>query len=74
VSFEQAVFALKDPFRHIAYDSSHSDDTEDRWQVIGKAGGVVLFVVETEQDDDVIRIISARLANSRERKEYYEDS
>jgi uncharacterized DUF497 family protein len=73
VSFEQAVFALKDPFRLVAYDFSHSDDTEDRWQVIGSVREVVLFVVETERGDDTARIISARFANSNERMKYYEN-
>jgi uncharacterized DUF497 family protein len=73
VSFEQAVFALKDPRRRLAYDFDHSDETEDRWKVIGAAGGVVLFVVETERGDDTIRIITARFANSREKAEYYEN-
>jgi uncharacterized DUF497 family protein len=73
VSFEQAVFALKDPLRRLAYDFDHSDDTEDRWKVIGAAGGAVLFVVQTERGDDTTRIITARLANSRERAEYYEN-
>jgi uncharacterized DUF497 family protein len=71
VSFEQAVYALKDPFRRIAYDQDHSDVYEDRWKVIGNAGGVMLFVVESEVDDDTVRIITARFANSREKADYY---
>ncbi|GHV46515.1 hypothetical protein AGMMS49546_34660 [Spirochaetia bacterium] len=71
VSFEQAVYALKDPFRRIAYDREHSDENEDRWKVIGNVGGVMLFVVETEVDDNTIRIITARFANSREKVDYY---
>jgi uncharacterized DUF497 family protein len=73
VSFEQAVFALKDPFRCMAYDFDHSFGDENRWKVIGDAGGVVLFVIETELGADVLRIISARLANSKERREYHEN-
>jgi uncharacterized DUF497 family protein len=73
VSFEQAVFALKDPFRRMTYDFDHSFSEEDRWKVIGDAGGVILFVIETELGVDAIRIISARLANSKERREYHEN-
>ncbi|GHV05037.1 hypothetical protein FACS189485_11400 [Spirochaetia bacterium] len=73
VSFEQAVYALKDPFRRIMYDGDHSDENEDRWKVIGNAGGVMLFVVETEVDDDTTRIITARFANSKEKADYYEN-
>jgi uncharacterized DUF497 family protein len=73
VSFEQAVFALKDPFRRMTYDFDHSSGDEDRWKVIGDAGGVILFVIETELSADALRIISARLANSKERREYNEN-
>jgi uncharacterized DUF497 family protein len=71
IGFEQAVFALKDPFRRVAYDFDHSNETEDRWKVIGNAGGAILFVVETEIDDNAVRIITARFANSREKDVYY---
>jgi uncharacterized protein len=50
-------------------DESHSG--EERWRVIGRAGDKLLFVVFTEPDEDVIRIISAREANKREERRYH---
>jgi uncharacterized DUF497 family protein len=45
---------------------------EERWQTIGTIEGLVVFVVHTWPDsgDEPGRIISARLANTRERKDY----
>ena len=51
------------------FDELHSD-LEDRFQAIGPVTRGVLFVVFTERDDDIIRIISAREATSRERELY----
>lgn len=53
------------------YDSVHSTEKEDRWNVIGLVLNV-LFVVYTERKD-TIRIISARKATKEEENEYYED-
>ena len=52
-------------------DSDDSDCEEERWRIIGLVGGKLLFVVFTEPDDDVIRIISAREASKREERLYY---
>ncbi len=41
------------------------------WQIIGNAGGAILFVVETELRDEIIRIISARAATKAEKEAYY---
>lgn len=47
---------------------------EQRWQTIGKAGSALLVLVvhthRDEQDNEVIRIISARRATPSERKRY----
>lgn len=64
------VFVL-DEKRIEKYDSSHSTDTEDRWNVIGMVDDV-LFVVYTERNDRT-RIISARKATKEETDEYYDD-
>ena len=53
------------------YDEEHSVD-EERWNVIGFAEAV-LFVVYVEKEEDYIRLISARKANSEEIKRYYRD-
>jgi len=50
---------------------------ELRWQTLGSADGVVLLLVahalKSEREDEVIRIISARRATTRERKRYVEN-
>jgi uncharacterized DUF497 family protein len=69
VDFEVAKDVFRDPARLSSLDDSGAD--EERWRVIGLAGGKVLFVVYVERDDDAIRIISAREASKREEREYF---
>ncbi len=55
------------------YDAVHSQDGEDRWTTIGMVGEVLMLVRVTWTDrdgDDVVRIISARLASPRDRARY----
>jgi uncharacterized DUF497 family protein len=51
------------------YDPRHADD-EDRFLTMGTSLHGRLVVVSHTDRGDVIRIISARLATRRERKEY----
>lgn len=74
VSFQLAERALGDPLC-ISVPDPYSG--EDRWKTLGSPsvdGIVVLFVVHTwpEDEDGVGRIISARKAESHERREYEE--
>jgi uncharacterized DUF497 family protein len=71
VSFDDAAKAYLDPNRIDFYDEKHSRQNEDRWIFIGATAGVVLFVVETEPCENVVRIISARRALKQEREVYY---
>ena len=68
ISFETAALAFADPQRIEYFDEVHSID-EDRYVVLGLVNNV-LFVVYTMRDEKV-RLISARLANSMERRIYY---
>lgn len=68
ISFETAALVFEDEERIEIFDGGHSID-EDRYITIGMAGEV-LFVVYTERRE-TIRLISARLANARERSLYY---
>ncbi|GMO59881.1 MAG: BrnT family toxin [Treponemataceae bacterium] len=70
VWFETAAHIFTDMRAVKIFDAAHSVD-EDRWIVIGMAQGSVLFVVETDIDDETVRIISARKANKREVEAYY---
>ncbi len=71
IGFEFAVRVFLDEKRIEKYDSDHSTDAEDRWDVIGKVEDV-LFVVYTERGERT-RIISARKATQEECNEYYEN-
>lgn len=73
VSFEIATRVFADPFAIIKQD--RIEDGECRWQTLGIADGyLLLLVAHTVQDDEsgieIIRIISARRADPKERKRY----
>lgn len=74
ISFETASLVFEDP--HALTQIDPFCDEEQRLITLGTAGSAtLLFVVHTvfEQDDqEVIRIISARSATPRERKTYEE--
>ena len=69
IDFETAMLVFNDDDRIEIYDVEHSID-EDRYNTIGMVSDV-LFVVYTERKDR-IRLISARLANKKERSIYYD--
>ncbi len=69
IPFETAAKVFLDENRIEIYDTTHSNIEEDRYITIGMANEV-LFVVYTERQAN-IRLISARLANARERRLYY---
>jgi uncharacterized DUF497 family protein len=73
VSFEQACRVFNDARKLEKFDTTHSS-LEDRSIIIGQAEANLLFVVNTEIDDETIRIISARKANKKEREAYYEQN
>lgn len=73
VEFEDAIHVFDDPFALIEQD--RVERGEYRWQTLGAVGGyLLLMVAHTVRDHDdgteVIRIISARRANRKERKRY----
>ena len=73
VSFEDASSVFRNSLAKVLPDPTHSPQ-EQRSLIIGhSAGGRVLLVVFTERGDR-IRIISARDASARERREYEEHS
>lgn len=71
VSFEDASTVFGDPMSITIPDPAHSQ-AEDRWIILGHSQqGRLLVVVHTERGDN-LRIISARPASRRERKQYEE--
>jgi uncharacterized protein len=71
VSFEEARTAFLDDNALLRPDDDHSDD-EDRFLLLGLSGRLRTLVVCHcyRQEDEVIRLISARKANSLERQQY----
>jgi uncharacterized DUF497 family protein len=69
VSFREAITVFGDPLSLTAFDPDHSD-SEDRFITLGgSVAGRLLVVVHADRDEQV-RIISAREATRRERKDY----
>lgn len=72
VSFETATLVFADPYA--LTDQDRIEGHEYRWQTIGLVNGVtVLLVAHADREEDgeeVVRIISARLADRSERKRY----
>ena len=76
VSFQTAARVFTDP--HALVELDRIENGEERWQTIGVVEGVLMLMVAhivREQDDiEIIRIISARRANRRERRRYEEEN
>ncbi len=70
VDFLDAIGALEDRNRLEQIDAGF-EYGEERLQIIGMAGGSILFVVATMRDEDIRRIISARKADRDEQDRYY---
>ena len=74
VSFEIARQIFSDPDALVEQD--RIEGGEVRWQTIGAVNGILLLLVahtvdfDDDERDEMIRIISARRANRRERKRY----
>ncbi len=69
VSFSEAASAFADPLSLTIFDPNHSVG-EDRFLLLGLSAIQRLLVVSHTDRSDTIRIISARLANRRERLQY----
>ena len=72
VSFETACLVFDDPYHMSIQDSF--DDNEERWQTLGMVSdNALLLVAHTvieRENEDTIRIISARKATKKERYLY----
>jgi len=70
VSFETAIWVFDDLFQVSWQD--REVDGEARWQTIGMVQGVHILVVAhtVEEDEKMIRILSARKATPQERRIY----
>ena len=73
VSFDEASTAFRDTLSLTTYDPLHSEE-EDRFVLIGNSHRSRLLVVVHTERDDFIRLISARKATKKERKQYEENA
>ena len=69
VSFDEAVTAFYDPLSATFSDSDHSEG-EQRYITIGFSSQRRLVVVAHTEREEIVRIISARLATTHERKRH----
>jgi uncharacterized DUF497 family protein len=74
VSFELASFVFDDLLHRSVPDPC---DYEERWRTVGVAKNLMTILVvhtitEIEGEEELIRIISARLARAHERRAYEE--
>ena len=72
--FKEAIHVFGDPLARTVQDRHVHG--EERWQIIGSAGGIVVIVVSytirQKEDEEIYRIISARKATPSERTRYEE--
>jgi uncharacterized protein len=73
VDFEEAATVFRDPLLLVIPDLEHSQE-EERWIALGNSIRQLLLVVVHTEDDSTIRIISARAAAPRERRQYEQHS
>jgi len=74
VSFDEAVTVFRDPLAFIFDDVTHLDQ-EHREIIIGSSAlRRMILVCFVERLEDVVRIISARLATRQEIKDYEENA
>ncbi|WP_370649305.1 BrnT family toxin [Neorhizobium galegae] len=70
LAFETAARVFADPF--VLIEQDRIEGGEQRWQALGSVDGLaILLVAHTVYE--VIRIISARKADPRERRRYEEE-
>ena len=73
ITFEIARYAFEDPDALVDHDRIESG--ERRWQTLGMVEGVLLLLVAhtvclEAEEDEVIRLISARRADIKEKQRY----
>lgn len=73
IRFEEAALAFDDPFAVSVQD--RTEKGEERWQTLGMVGGCLLLLVAhtvrlEDEGIEIIRIISTRRLNRKERMRY----
>jgi len=69
ISFSEASTVFADPLSRTILDPLHSEE-EGRFVILGESGLQHTLIVVHTYRREIIRVISARTATSRERKDY----
>lgn len=70
MSFEESTELFKSGVDYLEiYDETHSEK-EDRFIAVGPIKRGMIVVAYTERDDNVLRILSARMASKNERRRF----
>ena len=74
INFEEASTVFLDDEAILIEDPDHSDEAEDRFLLLGMSFNAKILIVCHcyRNNDETIRLISARKANKREIKQYFE--
>lgn len=78
IAFRSAALVFNDP--HVIFRRDRIVDSEQRWHAIGAVENAVLLVVHVyrtenkNDEEEIIRIISAREADQRERRVYIQQA
>ncbi len=72
VAFSEAVTVFGDPLSRTMLDPDHSVG-ERRYIIIGRTDAGRLLVIIHRDHEDLVRLISARVATRRERRQNEED-
>jgi uncharacterized protein len=74
ITFEEAANVFDDPYALFEQDRADNETGELRWQAIGLVEGMIMLLVahtvREEDQDEVVRLISARRADRKERDRY----
>ncbi|MER3435220.1 MAG: hypothetical protein C4288_17840 [Leptolyngbya sp. ERB_1_1] len=72
ISFNEAATIFYDENARLLYDADHSPE-EDRYILLGMSDSLSLLVVchMYQEDEETIRIFSARRVNKREQQQYW---
>ncbi|MDX2029890.1 MAG: BrnT family toxin [Blastocatellia bacterium] len=73
IAFEEAIESFLDPNALDEFDVAHSE-VEPRYNLIGLSSRRLLFIVYTESEEGLVRLISARKADLKHRKIYEQQS
>jgi uncharacterized DUF497 family protein len=72
IRFEEAALVFDDPLS--VSEKNRIVNGEQRWQTVGMVGGCLLLLVahtvRTDEGREILRIISARRVDRKERKRY----